>query len=49
MLITINIILIAECKVSEIEIAALQEKTYRQLRLRELLLEHSKSANLLVM
>ncbi|KAK9736670.1 Amino acid permease [Popillia japonica] len=38
-----------ECKVSEIEIAALQEKTYRQLRLRELLLEHSCQANLVVM
>ncbi|KAI4458081.1 solute carrier family 12 cation cotransporter [Holotrichia oblita] len=38
-----------ECKVSEIEIAALQEKTYRQLRLRELLLEHSRQANLVVM
>ncbi|XP_045483258.1 bumetanide-sensitive sodium-(potassium)-chloride cotransporter isoform X2 [Harmonia axyridis] len=38
-----------EARVSEQEILALQEKTYRQLRLRELLLEKSKHANLVVM
>ncbi|XP_063908850.1 bumetanide-sensitive sodium-(potassium)-chloride cotransporter isoform X1 [Zophobas morio] len=38
-----------ECKVSEAEIASLQDKTYRQLRLRELLLENSSDANLIVM
>lgn len=38
-----------ECKVSESEILSLQDKTYRQLRLRELLLEHSSNANLIVM
>lgn len=39
----------AECFVSDTERAALQEKTNRQLRLRELLLEHSKTASLIVM
>ncbi|XP_017780455.1 PREDICTED: bumetanide-sensitive sodium-(potassium)-chloride cotransporter [Nicrophorus vespilloides] len=38
-----------EGKVTELELAALQEKTYRQLRLRELLLENSKDSNLIVM
>ncbi|XP_068910753.1 bumetanide-sensitive sodium-(potassium)-chloride cotransporter isoform X2 [Tenebrio molitor] len=38
-----------ECKVTEAEIAALQDKTYRQLRIRELLLENSSDANLIVM
>ncbi|KAK9871220.1 hypothetical protein WA026_011498 [Henosepilachna vigintioctopunctata] len=38
-----------ECKVSEQEILSLQEKTYRQLRLRELLIEKSSDANLIVM
>lgn len=38
-----------DCKVSEFEIAALQEKTHRHLRLRELLLENSKEAKLVVM
>lgn len=40
---------ISESKVSEIEKAALQEKTNRQLRLRELLLENSSNATLVVM
>lgn len=35
--------------VSQTEIDTLQEKTYRQLRLRELLLEHSTSSSLVVM
>ncbi|XP_065156250.1 bumetanide-sensitive sodium-(potassium)-chloride cotransporter [Atheta coriaria] len=35
--------------VTELELAALQDKTYRHLRLRELLLEKSKDANLVVM
>lgn len=39
----------AECFVSDTERAALQEKTNRQLRLRELLLEHSSTASLIVM
>ncbi|KAJ8965882.1 hypothetical protein NQ314_003862 [Rhamnusium bicolor] len=38
-----------ECNVTDSEIIALQEKTYRQLRLRELLLENSRDANLVVM
>ncbi|KAL3280368.1 hypothetical protein HHI36_017857 [Cryptolaemus montrouzieri] len=38
-----------ESKTSELEILSLQEKTYRQLRLRELLLEKSSQANLIVM
>ncbi|CAG9818005.1 unnamed protein product, partial [Phaedon cochleariae] len=38
-----------DCKVSEAEILASQDKSYRQLRLRELLLEHSSSSNLVVM
>lgn len=39
----------SECFVSDTERAALQEKTNRQLRLRELLLEHSSTASLIVM
>lgn len=35
--------------ISENERLALQEKTNRQLRLREMVLEHSNSANLIVM
>lgn len=35
--------------ISATEQATLQEKTYRQLRLREMLLEHSKQSNLIVM
>ncbi|CAH0553671.1 unnamed protein product [Brassicogethes aeneus] len=38
-----------DCKVSDRELNHLQEKTHRQLRLRELLLEHSNEANLIVM
>lgn len=38
-----------ECFVSDIERSTLLEKTYRQLRLREMLLEHSSSASLIVM
>ncbi|KAF2899446.1 hypothetical protein ILUMI_06729 [Ignelater luminosus] len=38
-----------ECTISEIELATLQEKTNRQLRLRELLLENSSQATLVVM
>lgn len=36
-------------RVTEDEKNVLQEKTYRQLRLRELLLEHSQTASLIVM
>lgn len=39
----------SDCMVSAAEIAASQDKTYRQLRLRELLLQHSSDANLVVM
>ncbi|XP_060526169.1 bumetanide-sensitive sodium-(potassium)-chloride cotransporter [Cylas formicarius] len=39
----------SDCRVSEREFAANQDKTYRQLRLRELLLENSSAANLVVM
>lgn len=35
--------------ISATEKASLQEKTYRQLRLREMLLEHSSNSNLIVM
>lgn len=38
-----------ECFVSDIERSTLLEKTYRQLRLREMLLEHSSNASLIVM
>lgn len=38
-----------ECFISNIERQTLQEKTNRQLRLRELLLEHSCNASLIVM
>lgn len=41
--------IITESKISEIEKVALQEKTNRQLRLRELLLENSSNATLVVM
>ncbi|CAG9836957.1 unnamed protein product [Diabrotica balteata] len=39
----------SDCMISTAEIAASQDKTYRQLRLRELLLQHSSEANLIVM
>lgn len=39
----------AECFVPETELETLQKKTHRQLRLRELLLEHSQDASLVVM
>lgn len=38
-----------ECFVSHTELKQLEEKTYRQLRLREMLLEHSNTASLIVM
>ncbi|KAG5884017.1 hypothetical protein JTB14_018579, partial [Gonioctena quinquepunctata] len=38
-----------DCLVNETEISASQDKTFRQLRLRELLLENSSDANLVVM
>lgn len=38
-----------ECSISNTEQDLLQEKTYLQLRLRELLLEHSTDASLIVM
>lgn len=38
-----------ECFVSNVEYKQLQEKTYRQLRLREMLLKHSSDASLIVM
>lgn len=38
-----------DCFVSHEEYARLQTKTYRQLRLREMLLEHSKKASLVIM
>lgn len=39
----------SSCFVPATEEVTLQEKTYRQLRLRELLLQHSTSASLIVM
>lgn len=39
----------AQCFVSEEERSRMQDKTNRQLRLREMLREHSKTANLIVM
>lgn len=38
-----------DCRITESELLAQQEKTFRQLRLRELLVEHSTNANLVVM
>lgn len=38
-----------ECTISDIELATLQEKTNRQLRLRELLIQNSSDATLIVM
>lgn len=38
-----------ECYVSNIEYKQLLEKTYRQLRLREMMLKHSSDASLIVM
>lgn len=38
-----------DCYVPQTEAETLQEKTYRQLRLRELLIEHSTTASLIVM
>ncbi|XP_045467034.1 bumetanide-sensitive sodium-(potassium)-chloride cotransporter isoform X2 [Harmonia axyridis] len=37
------------CEISEAELLAVKDKTQRQMRLRELLLEHSSEANLVVM
>lgn len=39
----------SECFISDTERSTLLEKTYRQLRLREMLLEHSSNASLIVM
>lgn len=38
-----------DCFVSNNELKQLREKTYRQLRLREMLLQHSSDASLIVM
>ena len=38
-----------ECSISEAELVALKDKNNRHIRLRELLLEHSKDASLIVM
>lgn len=38
-----------DCFVPDTELQTLEEKTHRQLRLRELLLEHSKDASFVVM
>lgn len=38
-----------ECFVSDLEYKQLKEKTYRQLRLREMLVKHSSQASLIVM
>lgn len=38
-----------KCFVSDVEIQQQKEKTYRQLRLREMLLKHSSNASLIVM
>lgn len=39
----------SDCFVSNVEYQQLQEKTHRQLRLREMLLKHSSEASLIVM
>lgn len=39
----------SKCFVSDTELVALEKRTYRQLRLRELLLEHSNETSLIVM
>lgn len=39
----------SKCFVSDSELVTLEKKTHRQLRLRELLLEHSAEASLVVM
>lgn len=39
----------SKCFVSDTELVTLEKKTHRQLRLRELLLEHSKETTLVVM
>ena len=39
----------AEITISETDLSTMQDKTNRHLRLRELLLEHSQDANLIVM
>ena len=46
---TILIILGDSGKITEIELQTLQHKTQRHIRLRELLLEHSQDATLIVM
>ena len=38
-----------ECFISNVEYKQLQEKTFRQLRLREMLVKHSSDASLIVM
>uniref|UniRef100_A0AAR5PV11 Bumetanide-sensitive sodium-(Potassium)-chloride cotransporter n=1 Tax=Dendroctonus ponderosae TaxID=77166 RepID=A0AAR5PV11_DENPD len=38
-----------DCQITDAELKAYQDKTYRQLRLRELLMENSADANLIVM
>lgn len=38
-----------DCFVSNLELKQLREKTYRQLRLREMLIQHSSDASLIVM
>lgn len=38
-----------DCFVSDVEYKQLREKTYRQLRLREMLVQHSSDASLIVM
>lgn len=43
------LLLDTDCQITEKELRAYQEKTHRQLRLRELLLENSSDANLVVM
>lgn len=39
----------SECVITDVELQALRDKTYRQLRLRELLLENSSQSALVVM
>lgn len=38
-----------ECVITDVELQSLRDKTYRQLRLRELLLENSSQSALVVM
>lgn len=44
-----HLIFLSECCVTDLELQSLKDKTHRQLRLRELLLENSSQSTLVVM